>query len=66
MTEYIVRIGEHVTHTLVIEAETEDDALKLGYHLLTEGLVLTDEEKKQWSYDLDSDGYSPNRSVSEL
>jgi hypothetical protein len=64
MTEYIVRIGEHVTHTLVIEAETEDDALKLGYQLLTDG--LSDEEKKQLDYDLDSDGYSNNRSVSEL
>jgi hypothetical protein len=66
MTEYIVRIGEHVTHTLVIEAETENDALERGYQLLTDGLVLTDEEKKQWDYDLESDGYSNNRSVSEL
>jgi hypothetical protein len=64
MTEYIVRIGEHVTHTLVIEAETEDDALKLGYQLLTDG--ISDEEKKKLDYDLESDGYSPNRSVSEL
>ncbi len=64
MTEYIVRIGEHVTHTLVIEAETEDDALKLGYQLLTDG--ISDEEKKRLDYDLDSDGYSNNRSVSEL
>jgi hypothetical protein len=64
MTEYIVRIGEHVTHTLVIEAETEDDALKRGYQLLTDG--LSPAEEKEFDYDLDSDGYSNNRSVSEF
>ena len=56
MTEYIVRIQERVTHSVVVEAASEDAAIELGYKLLTDG--MSPEEEKARDYDIESDGYT--------
>jgi hypothetical protein len=63
MTQYVVKIDERVTHSLVIEAETAGEALQLGYQLLTDG--LTPEMEKEFDYELEADGYTGQDSVWE-
>lgn len=64
MTEYEVHIDERFTHTLVVTAETEADALDAAYKLLSDG--MTPEEEKEADYSFESDGYTGQHSVSPL
>jgi len=56
MSQYVVKIDERFTHTLVIEAETAGEALQLGYQLLTDG--MTPEMEKELDYMFESEGYT--------
>lgn len=56
MTEYVVKIDERFTHTLILEAASKDEAIEAAYKLLTDG--MTPEDEKACSYQLESDGYT--------
>lgn len=61
MTEYVVKIDERFTHTLVIEAATKDEALAEGYKLLTDG--MTPDQEKEVDYMFESEGYTGQHDV---
>lgn len=63
MTEYVIKIDEAVTHSMVIEAETATEALQLGYQLLTDG--MSEPEKILYDYQLEANGYLGTDSVWE-
>jgi hypothetical protein len=56
MTEFVVKIDERVTHSMVVEAASREDAIAMGYKLLTDG--MTPEMEKQYDYQLEADGYT--------
>lgn len=56
MTEYIVKIDERMTHNLIIEAASAEEAVEKGYQLLRDGMTPADEEA--YGYDLESDGFT--------
>lgn len=56
MTEYVVKIDERFTHTLILEAASKDEAIEAAYQLLTDG--MTPEDEKACGYQLESDGFT--------
>jgi hypothetical protein len=54
--QFVVKIDERFTHTLVIEAASSEEALATGYELLTNG--LTPEMEKELQYEFESEGYT--------
>jgi hypothetical protein len=63
MKEFVVKIDEAVTHSMIIEAATAGEALQLGYQLLTDGMSA--EEKILYDYELEANGYLGTDSVWE-
>lgn len=53
---FIVKIDERFAHSLVIEAETSEEALERGYDLLRDG--MTPEDEKEYDYSFESDGFT--------
>lgn len=53
---FIVKIDERFTHNLIIEADTSEEALELGYQLLRDG--MTPDDEKKYGYDFESDGFT--------
>ena len=60
---FIVNIDERLTHSLVIEAETSEEALERGYDLLRDGMTPEDEE--EYDYSFESDGFTGQHSTWE-
>jgi hypothetical protein len=56
MTQYVVKIDERMTHNLIIEAVSAEEAVEKGYQLLRDG--MTPEDEKTYGYDLESDGFT--------
>lgn len=56
MTQYIVKIDERMTHNLIIEANSPDEAIEQGYQLLRDGLTLKDEAT--YGYAFESEGFT--------
>jgi hypothetical protein len=56
MTEFVVKIDERMTHSMVIEAASKEEAVAAAYKLLTDG--MTPEIEKDLDYQLESDGYT--------
>lgn len=56
MAEFVVKIDERFTHSLVIEAASKDEAVAAAYELLREG--LSKEEEVLLQYQLESDGFT--------
>lgn len=56
MTEFVVKIDERFTHTLILEAASKDEAIEAAYQLLTDG--MTPEDEKACGYQLESDGFT--------
>jgi hypothetical protein len=61
MTQYVVKIDERFTHTLVIEAASKDEALAAGYQLLTDG--FPPEVEKELDYSFESEGFTGQHDV---
>ena len=56
MTEYVVKIDERMTHNLIIEASTAEEAIEKGYQLLRDG--MTPEDEKEYGYAMESEGFT--------
>lgn len=56
MKEYVVKIDERVTHSLILEAASQDEAIEAAYKLLMDG--MTPEEEKACGYQLEADGFT--------
>lgn len=63
MTEFVVKIDERMTHSMVIEAASKEEAVAAAYKLLTDG--MTPEIEKDLDYQLESDGYTGQHDVWE-
>lgn len=61
MTEYIVKVDERFTHTLVVEAASSDLAIEAAYKLLTDG--MTEADQIAMEYTLEADGYTGQHDV---
>jgi len=53
---FIVSIDERFTHSLVIEANTSEEAIERAYELLSDG--MTPEDEKEYDYSFESDGFT--------
>jgi hypothetical protein len=56
MTQYVVKIDERMTHNLIIEAASAEEAVEKGYQLLRDG--MTPEDEQEYGYELESDGFT--------
>jgi hypothetical protein len=56
--EFEVTIWENISHTVIVECESQDDAYEKAYEIIT-GVVLGD-------YDTDSDGFTGQWEIEEV
>lgn len=63
LVQYVVRIDEQFTHSLILEAASKDDALAAAYELLRNG--LSKEEEILFDYELISDGFTGEHDANE-
>jgi hypothetical protein len=61
MTEYVVKIDERFTHTVVLEAANGEEARARAYQLLTDG--MTPDQEKEFDYTFESEGYTGQHDV---
>lgn len=61
--EYVVKIDERMTHSMVIEAASKEEAVAAAYKLLTDD--MTPEIEKDLDYEFESDGYTGQHDVWE-
>lgn len=59
--KYVVKIDERMTHSLIVEAASQDEAIEAAYKLLTDG--MTPEEEKACDYSMESDGFTGEHSA---
>jgi hypothetical protein len=63
MKSYEVKINELMYHSLMVEAESSDDALDKAYELLRNG--MSKDQQKEFDYSLESEGFTGEHDVEE-
>jgi hypothetical protein len=57
MARYKVQIDERFTHSMLIEAESEDEATDIAYNLLRDGITRDEEMQQAHDYEFEATEY---------